>query len=88
MKDKKTPEEEVLDSLERLNRNQDFNVFRDKYAKPIIEQIENDLKDADKHTEAILRGKLKHYFSMKAHYHEVFENIKLQRKMAKQIKNK
>jgi len=83
MKDKKerTEEDEILDSLERLNSIGEFKVFRDNYAKPILTQLENDLKNADKFSEPILRAKLKHYFSMKAQYYEVFENIKLNRKL-------
>lgn len=82
MKDKikKTKEDRMLDSLERLNRNPDFHVLRDKQIKPVIKQLEKDLQNADKFKESILRGKLKHYFSMKNHYHEIFENIKLIRK--------
>jgi len=74
---KKTKEDRILDSLTRLNRNPDFHILRDKQIKPSLIQLENDLKNADKFSEPVLRGKLKHYFSMKNQYYDIFENIKL-----------
>lgn len=66
-------EKKKLQLYEQLSVNEAFISWRDEVAKPIIDQLELSLKASDELPESILRGSLKHYFSVKGLFYEVFD---------------
>ena len=70
-----SPEQQILNNLETLRHNPEFISFQKDYIKPLIDSLENDLKVTDEMPEVVLRAKLKHYFSLKKMYFEVFEDV-------------
>jgi hypothetical protein len=72
----KTEEELMLEALRRLNKHEDFIVWREKVAKPLLTQWENELAKADELPEVILRANLKQLNTLKALFYTWFENIK------------
>ena len=72
----KTEEELMLEALRRLNKHDDFIVWREKVAKPLLTQWENELAQSDQLSEVILRANLKQLNTLKALFYTWFENIK------------
>lgn len=62
-----------LQLLEQLSKNESFIIWRNLVATPRIYQLEEVLKKSDDLPEAILRGSLKHYFSMKDLFLDIFD---------------
>jgi hypothetical protein len=71
----KTEEEIMLDALRRLHKHDDFVVWREKVAKPLINQWEAELAKADELPEVVLRANLKLVNTLKALFYTWFENI-------------
>ena len=70
-----TEDELMLEALKRLHKHGDFIVWREKVAKPLITQWENELANADALPEVILRANLKQINTLKALFYTWFENI-------------
>lgn len=77
-KQKKQEEEnaQMLEALKRLNKHDDFIVWREAVAKPLIDQWEAELAKADQLPEVILRANLKQINTLKALFYTWFESIK------------
>lgn len=70
-----TEEELMLGALKRLHKHEDFIVWREKVAKPLLTQWENELANADELSEPILRAKLYQVNTLKSLFYTWFENI-------------
>lgn len=68
-------DEELLDCLKRLRTHNDFIVWRDSVAKPLISQLENELNKSDEMPEVILRANLKYLNTLKALFYTWFDSI-------------
>jgi len=69
---------EQLQLLKKLEQTREFRIWRDQVCKPLVEQLEGDLANSDGLSEAVLRGKLKHYFSEKYRFYGLFDQVKAQ----------
>jgi hypothetical protein len=77
---------EILNErMKRLNKNEDFTVWRDQVAKPLLDQWELAMANADSLSEVILRANLKHYNTLKTLFYTWFENIEAQPKIEREI---
>lgn len=77
-------DEKLLRDLRDLNNDSRFQTWRENVCKPILDQLEADLSvNADSMPEMVLRAKVKHYFSKKYEYYQVFEIAKLNLKDTK-----
>jgi len=77
---KLTPEEEAQARYDRvsalmvkLSQSEEFQIWRDEVCQPLLTQLEDKLRNSDTLDEATLRGSLKHYFSEKYRFYDVFE---------------
>lgn len=66
-------EKKQLQLYEQLSQNEAFISWRDEVVKSRLSELEAKLKASDTLSEAILRGSLKHYFSVKDLFYEVFD---------------
>jgi hypothetical protein len=71
-----SPEEMMLEALKRLNKHEDFIIWREQVAKPLITQWEAKLSQAETMTEVEVRSTLKHLITIKELFYTWFENIK------------
>jgi hypothetical protein len=67
--------EKNVEMLKKLNANESFQIWRDWVAKPVLEQLEADLANADELDEVVLRAKLKHVAFVKDLFYEVFKKL-------------
>lgn len=81
MQSKDETQEKILSLLIGLERLEEFRLWRDEVAKPIIDQLETELQDADSMSEAVLRAKLKHAQSMKYVFYSVFDQVRIQKSL-------
>lgn len=65
----------MLEALRRLRTHEDFMVWRDSVAKPLIAQLEAELNKADEMDEVTLRANLKHLNTLKALFYTWFDAI-------------
>lgn len=86
----KTPEELEQEEYDRqnkmlveLSRLEPFQVWRDTVVKINLEALERDMANSDNLSESVLRGKLKHYQSLKYFFEDVFEIAKSNLKINK-----
>jgi hypothetical protein len=79
MEEKTKPIEQdlLIERLIRLNNNEDFILWRDKVAKPLLEQWEQQLTKSDDMNEVVLRANLKVRNTLKALFYDWFENIQV-----------
>lgn len=66
-----------LKLLKVLRGLEEFRVWRDLVAKPIIDGLEAEInsKDADSMPEVILRAKIKHLATMKELFYNIFDKL-------------
>lgn len=64
--------------IDQLQHNEAFQLWRDIVAKPQLEAIEVYLKESDSMSEAVLRGTIKNYFTMKFLFEDVFSQARAQ----------
>jgi hypothetical protein len=64
-----------VELLKELNANEQFQIWRDWVAKPVLEQLEADLANADELDEVVLRAKLKHVAFVKDLFYDVFKKL-------------
>ena len=64
-----------IDLLKQLSAMEPFQVWRDWVAKPVLEQLEADLANADQLDEVVLRAKLKHVAFVKDLFYDVFKKL-------------
>jgi hypothetical protein len=64
-----------VEMLKKLNANEQFQIWRDWVAKPVLEQLEADLANADQLDEVVLRAKLKHVAFVKDLFYEMFKKL-------------
>lgn len=69
--------------LRKLNRFEEFQLWRDLIVKPIIEQIEGELLRPCELDEANLKAKLMHLNSMKHTFYTIFEVLDAQNEVEK-----
>jgi hypothetical protein len=67
--------EKNVQLLKELNAMENFQVWRDWVAKPVLEQLEADLANADQLDEVVLRAKLKHVAFVKDLFYDVFKKL-------------
>jgi hypothetical protein len=67
--------EKNVQLLKELNAMENFQVWRDWVAKPVLEQLEADLANADQLDEVVLRAKLKHVEFVKYLFYDVFKKL-------------
>lgn len=72
--DEETTERNIA-LLKQLSQMESFKVWRDWVAKPVLEQLESDLNNADQLEEVVLRAKLKHIQFVKELFYEMFEKL-------------
>lgn len=73
--------------LESLEATEAFRIWRTEVADPVLLQLEGILKGSDALAEAELRGSLKHYFSVKGMFYEIFDNVRTQNDQIRQEEN-
>ena len=81
-----TQEELAVEALKRLHHNADFILWREKVAKPLINQWENDLLLVSQMSEAEVKSKVMVTNTLKALFYSWFENIEAQEKAQKEVK--
>lgn len=85
-------EQRALELLDQLEKREDFQEWRDLVAKPQVDQLEVEIKgpQADLMSEGVFRGKVKHYFSVKNLFYDIFEQARdiLRDKVQEGVKNK
>lgn len=75
-----SPEEQEtlhqLQLLRKLNQSEDFAVWRDMVAKPLLTQLEETVfTQADNLSEVVLRSNLKYYNTLKSLFYGWFEDV-------------
>jgi hypothetical protein len=64
-----------VELLKQLNTLEPFQVWIDWVAKPVLEQLEVDLANADQLDEVVLRAKLKHVAFVKDLFYDMFKKL-------------
>jgi hypothetical protein len=72
----KNEQELMLEALKRLHHNDDFIVWRDKVAKPLIAQWERELEKSDQLQDVIIRTNLNVLNTLKSLFNKWFAEPK------------
>lgn len=68
-------DEQLVNLVHTLGQLKEFRTWRDEVAKPIIHQLEADLRNANEYPEVILRAKLMHLNMVKDLFYTLFEQV-------------
>lgn len=72
---------EAQDLLLKLEATEEFQLWRDEVAKPIIEQLKGDLKDPCMFSEADLKAKVMHLNFVEGLFYRLFENVRVSKEL-------